>query len=227
MNMPQLHVLEEQPVLFAVENALGGEDRLAVLTSEEANALRRLYFEALDRIQPAPPGTKVVDKFPLHMAQMPLIHRLFPEAKVIFVERHPCDVVLSCFMASFQLNRAMRSFTDLEEAALTYDAVFEAWTRATSLLPISVHRVRYERMVEDLESEMRALIDFLELPWDPRVLDNRSSAAKREHILTASYSQVTEPIYRRSAGRWERYRTQLEPVLPILAPWAERMGYTI
>ena len=227
MNMPQLHVLEEQPVLFAVENALGGEDRLANLTSREANALRQLYFEALGRIQPAPPGTKVVDKFPLHMAQMPLIHRLFPEAKVIFVERHPCDVVLSCFMASFQLNRAMRSFTDLEEAALTYDTVFEAWTRATSLLPIRVHRVRYERMIEDLESEMRTLIDFLELPWDPRVLDNRSSAAKRDHILTASYSQVTEPIYRRSAGRWEHYRTQMEPVLPILAPWAERMGYKI
>jgi tetratricopeptide (TPR) repeat protein len=227
MNMPQLHVLEEQPVLFEVEAWLGDEARLATLTSEEANALRRRYFEALADIQPAPEGTTVVDKFPLHMAKIPLIHRLFPDARLIFVERHPCDAVLSCFMSNFQLNLGMRSFTDLEEAARTYAAVFENWTRATALLPVAVHRIRYERMVEDLEVEMRPLLDFLGLPWDPRVLDNRASAAKREHIRTASYAQVTEPIYRRSSGRWQRYRAQLEPVLPILAPWAERMGYDI
>jgi len=227
MNMPQLHVLEEQPVLFEVEQMLGDEARLATLTGGEANALRRRYFEALADIQPAPDGTTVVDKFPLHMAKMGLIHRLFPEAKIIFVERHPCDAVLSCFMSNFQLNLAMRSFTEIEEAARTYDAVFDNWTRATELLPVDVHRVRYERMVEDLEAEMRPLLDFLGLPWDPRVLDNTGSAARREHIRTASYAQVTEPIYRRSSGRWQRYRAQLEPVLPILAPWADRMGYEL
>ena len=95
------------------------------------------------------------------------------------------------------------------------------------LLPIDVHRIRYERMVEDLEGEMRPLLDFLGLPWDPKVLDNQAAAAERGHVKTASYSQVTEPIYKRAAGRWQRYRTQLEPVLPILAPWAERMGYEI
>lgn len=227
MNLRQLHVLEEQPVLFAVEDALGGADRLGSLTGDAANALRRLYFQTLDRVQPAPSGTTVVDKFPLHMTQMPLVHRLFPDAKVVLVERHPCDVVLSCFMASFQLNRAMRSFTSLEEAARTYDAVFKAWTRATSLLPILVHRVRYERMVENLEGEMRGLLDFLGLPWDPDVLDNQAGAAKRAPVLTASHAQVGEPVYRRSAGRWERYRPQLQPILSILRPWAERMGYRI
>jgi hypothetical protein len=82
-------------------------------------------------------------------------------------------------------------------------------------------------MVEDLEGEMRPLLEFLGLPWDEKVLDNRASAAKRDHIRTASYSQVTEPIYRRAAGRWQRYQPQLAPVLPILAPWAERMGYDL
>jgi Flp pilus assembly protein TadD len=227
MNLPQLHVLEEQPVLFEVEQVLGDEERLAVLTSDEVNALRRGYFEALAEIQPGPEGTRIVDKFPLHMAKMPLIQRLFPDARIIFVERHPCDAVLSCFMSNFQLNKAMRSFVDLEEAARTYDAVFDHWTRAADLLPLSVHRVRYERMVEDLEAEMRPLLEFLGVPWDPQVLDNQASAAKRTHIRTASYAQVAEPIYRRSAGRWARYREQMKPVLPILATWAERMGYAI
>jgi tetratricopeptide (TPR) repeat protein len=225
MNLPSLHVLEELPVVRNVEAMLGGEARLASLTSEEAKALRARYFEALDVLAPPRPGQTVVDKYPLHMARMAVIHRFFPDAKIVFVERHPCDAVLSCFMANFQLNHAMRSFTDLEEAARTYDAVFDAWTRAETLLPLDVHRVRYERMVADLEGEMRGLLAFLGLRWDPGVLDNRASAARRDHIRTASYSQVTEPIYRRAAGRWERYRDELAPILPLLAPWAEAMGY--
>jgi tetratricopeptide (TPR) repeat protein len=227
MNVPSLHVLEEMPVLRQVEAALGGEERLAALASGEANRLRAAYYDALAAIAPAPPGRTIVDKHPLHMTRMPLVHRIFPDARIVFVERHPCDAVLSCFMANFQLNHAMRSFVTLEEAALTYDTVFDAWTRAEALLPLRVHRVRYERMVEDLEGEMRPLLDFLGLAWDSSVLDNRGSAARREHIRTASYAQVTEPIYRRSAGRWERYRRQLAPVLPILAPWAERMDYPV
>jgi tetratricopeptide (TPR) repeat protein len=227
MNLPSLHVLEEMPLLLQVETALGEEERLATLSSGEANRLRALYYETLAGIAPPPPDRTIVDKHPLHMARMPLVHRLFPDARIILVERHPCDVVLSCFMANFQLNHAMRSFVTLDEAARTYDSVFDAWSRAEALLPLKVHRIRYERMVEDLEGEMRALLGFLDLPWDPKVLDNRGAAAKRDHIRTASYSQVTEPIYRRSAGRWQRYRAQLAPVLPLLAPWADRMGYAL
>jgi hypothetical protein len=65
------------------------------------------------------------------------------------------------------------------------------------------------------------------MPWDDKIVDNRGAAAKRDHIRTASYAQVGEAIYKRSAGRWERYREQMAPVLPVLKPWAERMGYEI
>ena len=227
MNLPQLHVLEEMSPMDQVQVMLGGQARLPDLGADEANALRRRYFEVLDMVAPPAPGQLVVDKYPLHMARMPAIRRIFPGAKVLLVERHPCDAVLSCFMSNFTLSRAMRSFTDLEETARLYDAVFEAWTRAENLLSLDVHRIRYERMVEDLEGEMRALLAYLDLPWDPKVLDNRASAAQRDFIATASYAQVTEPIYKRSAGRWTRYRDQLAPVLPILAPWAERLGYAL
>lgn len=228
MNIADLHVLEEKPVMRQPELALGGFGHLANVTTEDANALRKRYYAALADIDPPRDGEQViVDKYPLHMARMPLIQRLFPEAKIILVERHPCDVVLSCFMSNFTLNRAMRQFVTLEGAARLYDTVFAAWTRAVSLLPISYHAVRYERMVEDAETEMRRLLDYLDIAWDPAVLDNQAAAARRRHIGTASYSQVTEPIYRRAAGRWERYREQMAPVLPILAPWADRMGYAM
>jgi tetratricopeptide (TPR) repeat protein len=219
LNIPGLHVLEELPVLDAVEPA--------ARTSADSNALRARYFEALAAIAPPAPGQLVIDKFPLHMARAPLIHRLFPDARIVFVERHPCDAVLSCFMANFQLNHAMRAFTDIEEAARLYDVVLGAWTQARALLPLDVHTIRYERMVADLEGEMRPLLGFLGLDWDPKVLDNEAAAAGRDYIRTASYAQVAEPIYGRSAGRWQRYREQLAPVLPILAPWAERLGYAL
>lgn len=225
MNVPDFHVLEEQPVISTIEASLPADADLGAMDVNEIKSLQDKYFEILAALSPPAPGTTVVDKHPLHMARMPIVHRLFPDAKIILVERHPCDAVLSCFMANFNLNHAMRSFTDLEEAARTYDAVFDAWTAAETMLPLSVHRVRYERMVENLEAEMRALLAFLGRDWDPVVLDNQASAASRGHVRTASYSQVGEPIYKRAAGRWERYREQLAPVLPILVPWVERMGY--
>jgi tetratricopeptide (TPR) repeat protein len=227
MNIPSLHVLEELPVVRAVQARLGDAERLETLDSAEANALRSTYFETLATLSSPRPDQRIVDKFPLHMARMAVIHRIFPDAKVIFVERHPCDAVLSGFMSSFELNPAMLSFTSLDGAARLYDAASTAWERAETLLPMQVCRIRYERMIENLEGEMRRLLDFLDIPWDDRVLDNRGSAARRDQIRTASYAQVTQPIYNRAIGRWERYRAQMEPVLPILAPWVEKMGYTL
>jgi len=80
--------------------------------------------------------------------------------------------------------------------------------------------------VADRETELRALFDFLGLDWHDAVLDHQETAKKRGRIKTASYAQVIEPIYTRSAGRWEKYRKYLEPVLPVLRPWIEKFGYT-
>jgi len=87
--------------------------------------------------------------------------------------------------------------------------------------------VVYERLVEDVAAEVRPLFDFLGLDWHEAALDHRRTALARGLITTASYSQVTEPIYQRAAGRWERYRTHLEPILPALEPWVRKFGYTL
>jgi hypothetical protein len=74
---------------------------------------------------------------------------------------------------------------------------------------------------------LRPLLEFLGLPWDERVLDHESTARARSHIKTASYAQVVEPIYTRSAGRWQNYRKHLEPIFPVLRPWVEKFGYSL
>lgn len=221
--LPELQVFEEQPMLAQVEAEFPGLAREA--DPARVTAARRRYFELAEAIEGAAAGRRVVDKLPLHMTRMPVIQRLFPAASIVLVERHPCDAVLSCFMANFMVNHAMRSFTRLDEAARTYDAVFANWSRARDLLPLSVHAVRYERMVADLEAEMRPLLAFLGLEWCDTVLDNQASAAARGAVRTASYAQIGQPLYNRAVARWERYRAQLGPVLPVLQPWIERMGY--
>jgi hypothetical protein len=93
--------------------------------------------------------------------------------------------------------------------------------------PLNVHQVAYEDLVIDPESQLRRLFSFLDVEWDERVTDHQTAAAARRFIASASYAQVIEPLHDRSIGRWKRYRAQLAPVLPILLPWAERLGYEV
>jgi tetratricopeptide (TPR) repeat protein len=225
MGHPDTHVLEEEPLLQRVGEALGDFVRLPGLDAGDTHRLRARYFAELDALDPSARNKMVVDKLPLNILGIPLIHRLFPDSKLIFAQRHPCDVALSCFMQNFELNGAMANFLDLSDTARLYDLVLAFWRKCREMLPLDVHVVRYEALVEDKESELHRLIAFLGLPWDDRVLDHQGIAARRGAINTPSYAQVVQPIYRRASGRWERYRTQMEEVLPILAPWADWLGY--
>ncbi len=78
---------------------------------------------------------------------------------------------------------------------------------------------------EDLEGEARSLLAFLNVPWDPAVLDFTRTAGARGRINTNSYHQVTEALYRRARNRWRRYRRFLEPALELLGPHIEIFGY--
>jgi hypothetical protein len=83
----------------------------------------------------------------------------------------------------------------------------------------------YEGLVADPNRALRPLIDFLGLEWRPELLDHRATAKARGAIITPSYDQVIQPLSKAPSGRWRRYERQLEPVLPVLLPWAERLGY--
>jgi hypothetical protein len=72
---------------------------------------------------------------------------------------------------------------------------------------------------------MQRVAEFLGLGWSEELTDNRPAAERRGFIKTPSYSQVAEPIYQRAVERWRNYSDELRPVLPILAPWVELLGY--
>lgn len=225
MGHPDTKVLEEFHMLGAAETVLGNVAHLPGRSSEQLEQARRAYFAELDRhVDRDFPGL-VVDKLPLNMLGLPVIYGLFPDARIIFAQRHPCDCVLSGFMQSFTLNDAMACFLTIEGSAELYDAAMSLFTASREALPVSVHTLVYEELVGDPEAALKPLIDFLGLAWRPELLDYRSTAKARGAIITPSYDQVVGPLSKVPSGRWRRYEKQLEPVLPVLLPWARRLGY--
>lgn len=223
---PDAIVYEEEPMIDAVARKLGPFEQLPTLSDADVADLRNYYFSEVDRV--APPGERlIVDKHPLSLGSTPLLYRLFPDARFVFVERHPCDVVLSCFITSAQMDANIANFFDFTGTALLYDRVLTYWERCKAALPMHVHTIRYERLIADPETELRQLADFAGLEWTPQLLAHQSNASARAFIGSPSYAQVAEPLYTRAKGRWLRYRAHMSKVLPILAPWAERMGYSL
>jgi Flp pilus assembly protein TadD len=219
-------VMEELPALDAVAQDIGGFDAIPGLSGDDIRKARSVYFETagksvdLDR-------KVLIDKNPLHLSRVPLIRRLFPEARFILALRHPADVILSCYFSNFRLTPALSNFLRLDTAAEFYDLMFRAWERSRNLMDLDVQTIVYERLVEDPEAQLRPIIAALGLEWRDDLLDHQSTAESRGVVKTASYAQVVEPLYRTSVNRWERYRPHLESVFPTLRPWAEKFGYAL
>jgi len=229
---PEVDVLEERPVLLPVRDRLratpeGYPARLASLTVDERESLRRLYAEALTAEGLEPHRRIIVNKLPLNIIHVGLVARVFPDARFILALRHPADSVLSCFMQDFALNASMANFLSLDGAAHLYDRVMGLWLGAQTWLANPVATVRYEDLTEDLEGAVRPVMEMLALDWDAAMADPAAHARRRGTIRTPSYAQVTEPLYRRSVARWERYRFALDPVLPRLAPYITAFGYDV
>lgn len=224
----RIAVLEEKENMIDAWSELivpeDGLARLAFLRREEVERYRKLYWDRIGSHVHAPEGTLIVDKLPLDTALVGLIHRLFPEAKVIFALRDPRDVVLSCFQQTFAMNVAMYQFLKLDTAARYYDQVMSLGRLYRRKLPLNLHEVRYENVVGDLRGEIEPLLAFLGLDWNDAV-ERYYEAARKRVIKTPSAKQVIEKPYQSSIGKWRHYDKQMTPILPLLEPWVKEFGY--
>ena len=226
-----VQALEEKKTVSKMLDAVrcmpeGYPRALAVCDRFDIDYLRKVYFNTVAEHLVLDPHKLLVDKLPLNLTKAGLIHRVFPKARFIFALRHPCDVVLSCFMQDFHVNEAMANFFTLKDTVALYVSTMELWDLYQRDLGLSVHRIRYEDLVDDLESHTRSLCDFLGVPWEDDLRQFSSRALDRGKINTPSYEQVSKPIYREARYRWERYREHLAPFLPALQPYIERFGYS-
>jgi hypothetical protein len=206
---------ENSPILSVLESATTG----ALLQS------RNQYLNYTARFLNQPVGDRLlIDKNPSLTFLIPALIRVFPEIKLLIALRDPRDVVLSCFMQSFKLGQFNSCYLTLEGAVADYSAMMNLWQTLKPLIKNPVLEVRYEDMVDDLESVARRTLDFLEVPWDARVL-GFDEHARQKLVRSPTYADVTQKVYKRARGRWQNYQKYLEPHLDKLEPFVKAFGY--
>lgn len=198
-------------------------DALRDASEGALEATRERYWARVRAHELAPAGKTFIDKLPLNTLKLPLISRLFPDAKILVALRDPRDVVWGCFRQRFQMNASMLEFTSLERTARFYDACMTLLATYRGALPLDVHTIRHEDLLSDFEGEVRKVCAFVGLPWHEAM---RSFTERRttRAISTPSSVQVARGLYA-SGGQWKRYERHLQPILPTVQPWVERFGY--
>ena len=184
--------------------------RVVKLGAAEARNLAERYLATLERTSQT--AARVTDKMPHNFLHLGLIALLFPNAKIIHCRRDPLDTCVSCF--TVQLKDHLHNYAcDLQTLGAYYRDYASLMQHWREVLPLEILELDYERLIEEPERESRRLIDFIDLPWDSACLTPHESTRA---VNTLSRTQVREPIYRTSIGRWRHYEKHLGPLKEAL-----------
>jgi tetratricopeptide (TPR) repeat protein len=215
---PDVYAAGEVDEIGHITNELGPASaeqwpaRAAALDAASLQALAQRYLHVLPPA--AQQAQRITDKMPHNFVRLGLIHLLFPQARVIHIQRDPRDVALSIFLHNFSGHHPYANhIEDIAHHILFHRRCMQHWR---TVLPAgTLHELHYEDLVANPEACARNLLNFIDLPWHDAVL--RPEATGRT-VLTSSRFQVQEPIHRRAAGRWQAYARELAPLIAILAP---------
>jgi Tfp pilus assembly protein PilF len=206
-----------------------GSLMLSVLEAAQTETLQRSrtdYFRFMELSLDQPVGERLlIDKNPSLTFLIPALIRVFPEIKLLIALRDPRDVVLSCFMQPFvPLGQTTSAYLTLQSTVEEYASLMDVWRTIAPLIKNPYLEVRYEDMVDDLESVARRTLNFLDVPWDERVL-GFDKHARQKVVRSPTYADVTRPVFKTAVGRWRNYQKYLEPHLDKLEPFVKAFGY--
>jgi tetratricopeptide (TPR) repeat protein len=200
-------VLANRPLLLDAEAAFvappDGLERLAAASDAELDSYRARYWRTARAHHVDPTGRVFVDRQPLNLLRLPVLARLFPDARVLLAVRDPRDVVLDGFRTGFAVNAATYQFVSLEGTARYYDALMAALAVFRERLPVELLEVRYEALAAAPAAEAARIAGFLGLPAEAPAPEASADAV----------------------GAWRAHATRLAPVSRLLAPWIARFGY--
>ena len=157
-----------------------------------------------------------IDKLPNNWLYVPFIHLVLPNAKIIDARRHPLACCVSNFRQHFARGQAFAY--NLEHVGRYYSDYVRLMAHVDAVLPGRVHRVIYERMVDDTECEVRRLLAYCGLEFQPECLEFYKT---ERAVRTASSEQVRQPIYRDATDEWRSYERHLGPLKAALGPVLE------
>lgn len=211
MELPEITSLTRALRLQAPE---GGyyHDVVPTLDADAIRALGEQYIERT-RIHRHAGAPLFIDKMPNNFAHIGLIQLMLPNAKIIDARRHPLACCFSAFKQHFA--RGQNFSYSLDDVGRYYRDYVELMAHFDAVLPGRVHRVIYERMVEDTETEVRRLLEYCGLPFEEQCL--RFFENDRP-VRTASSEQVRQPIYRGGVDHWKHFETWLDPLKTALGP---------
>ncbi len=220
--------LEEQEALTSgVQAYLGDPQGLSRLSEADASALsphRADYWARVQAFGVAPEGKVFVDKNPFNGVKLPLIRRLFPDAKIVFSLRQPQDVVLSCFKHRFAVNSYTYKLLDLESAARFYDGYMQLVRAYLQRLPADVLLYRHEDLVSDFPSALARICAHLGLDLRDAMFDI-GLRVREGRVSSPSAVQLRDGLSRRGLQTWRHYAEHLQTVQPVLEPWSRTFGY--
>jgi tetratricopeptide (TPR) repeat protein len=217
---PDVEGTHELPDLGRVARSVGlqRDDRKAYprvmpfLSDEELSDLGEEYLRRTERHREAG-KPRFTDKLPNNFVHVGFLSLVLPNARIINAKRHPLD---SCLGSFKQLFARGQPFTydqfELAEFYIEYQRIMDHWHE---VLPGKVLDVQYENVVDDLETQVRRILEYCELPWNDACL--RFYENERA-VKTASSEQVRKPIYSTSKHLWRRYEKHLGPMIEILEP---------
>jgi len=169
-----------------------------------------LQYAQLHRTEGTP---RFIDKMPNNFPNLGFLHLILPNAKIIDARRHPLD---SCLGNYRQLYAKGQSFTydqtDIGEYFLQYQRLMDHWH---SVMPGKILTLQYEENVVDLDTQVKRLLEFCDLPWEDACL--RFYETDRP-VRTPSSEQVRQPIYTGSINYWRNYEDRLEELIEVLEP---------
>jgi len=163
------------------------------------------YLSRLQQVNPN--ALRYTDKSLNHILYIGSIARMLPQAKIIHVRRHPLDTCLSIYKNNITGNLFDygHDLGELGRYYRMYERLMAHWKR---VLPAGMmFEIEYEKLVADQEQQSRALLSACGLEWTPVCLDFQHADNR---VLTASMTQVRQPVYDRSIGVWQHYETHLQ-----------------
>jgi len=213
MELPEIIAMARELRAESESQAAGAYTNM--LATLDSGRLRELgeQFMAETRIYRKTDRQFFIDKMPNNFLHIGMIHLVLPNAKIIDARRHP----LACCFSNYRQHFAsgQRFAYDLADLGRYYRDYVELMAHFDAVLPGRIHRVIYERMVEDTEAEVRRLLVYCGLPFEDaclRFFENERA------VRTPSSEQVRQPIYRDAVDQWRHYEAWLEPLKTELGP---------
>jgi hypothetical protein len=182
------------------------------LTEDERRAFGEEYLKRTS-VQRRTNKPFFIDKLPNNWMYVPFIHLVLPNAKIIDARRHPLGCCFSNFRQHFAHGQTWSY--DLKHLGDYYADYVKLMAHVDCVLPGRVHRVIYERMVDDTENEVRSLLDYCGLEFEPACLEFYKT---KRAVRTPSSEQVRRPIYREATEEWRPYERYLGALKEALGP---------